>query len=168
MRLRSLFLIAVLAFAVGCGGEGVEYAEAPEAARPAIKLEVEAPEPLPMPEYREPASETDWESRVNNKDREVIELLNIIYPVAAYITEGFNQYGDRFSATVEDEWEDTQVQLTRAMTLYEDCKSRRGAGTLDKQLFLDLEEVWQLLVKTGVAGVRTQSMVDSELRRIAG
>jgi hypothetical protein len=42
------------------------------------------------------------------------------------------------------------------------------AGDFDKQLFLDLEETWQLLVKTGVAGVRTKSMVDSELARLKG
>jgi len=41
-----------------------------------------------------------------------------------------------------------------------------AAGNTDKQLFLDLEEVWQLLVKTGVAGVRTKSMVDAELKRM--
>ena len=27
-----------------------------------------------------------------------------------------------------------------------------------------MEEVWQLLVKTGVAGVRTKSMVDAEVK----
>ena len=32
----------------------------------------------------------------------------------------------------------------------------------------NLEEVWQLLVKTGVAGVRTKSMVDSELAKLKG
>ena len=53
--------------------------------------------------------------------------------------------------------------MTAATTLYEDCKKRRAEGAIDRQLFLDLEEVWQLLVKTGVAGVRTKSMVDSEL-----
>jgi len=34
--------------------------------------------------------------------------------------------------------------------------------------FLDLEETWQILVKTGVSGVRTKSMVDDELRRAIG
>ena len=43
-----------------------------------------------------------------------------------------------------------------------------AAGQFDKQLFLDLEQVWQILVKTGVAGVRTKSMVDSEMARITG
>ena len=46
------------------------------------------------------------------------------------------------------------------------CKERKAAGTFDKQLFLDLEEVWQLLVKTGVAGTRAKAMVDAELQRM--
>ena len=94
--------------------------------------------------------------------------LNVINPVAAYITAGFDQYGDRFSDVLNEEWGDTQVQLTAALTLYESVKQRRDAGEFDKQLFLDMEEVWQLLVKTGVAGVRTKSMVDSESKRITG
>ena len=43
-----------------------------------------------------------------------------------------------------------------------------AAGEYDKRLFLDLEQVWQSLVKTGVAGVRTKSMVDSELAKLKG
>jgi len=93
-------------------------------------------------------------------------VLNVINPVAAYITAGFEQYGDRFSDTLQEEWGDTQAQLTAAPTLYESCKERRSAGQFDKQLFLDMEEVWQLLVKTGVAGVRTKSMIDSEVKKI--
>jgi hypothetical protein len=54
------------------------------------------------------------------------------------------------------------------MTLYDSCKERMAAGENDEALFLDLEEVWQLLVKTGVAGVRTKSMIDSELGRLKG
>ena len=81
---------------------------------------------------------------------------------------GFDQYGDRFSPTLHEEWEDTQAQLTAAMTLYDDCKKRREGGEIDKQLFLDMENVWQMLVKTGVAGVRAKSMVNSELARITG
>ena len=56
----------------------------------------------------------------------------------------------------------------QATTLYDSCKERMAAGDYDKQLFLDLEEVWQLLVKTGVAGVRTKSMIDSELAKLKG
>jgi hypothetical protein len=121
---------------------------------------------LEVPDPVEVASDTDWKSRCHNKDIEIIGVLNIINPVAAYITAGFEQYGDRFSETLKEEWADTQVQLTAALTLYESCKERRTAGQFDKQLFLDMEEVWQLLVKTGVAGVRTKSMVDSEAKKI--
>ncbi len=164
---QALVWIAALALVVSCAGPGgEEYAAAggaEEAAAPAAKVEFEAPEALALPEYKEPASEEDWASRLNNKDREIIEVLNVVNPVAAYITAGFEQHGEKFSDTLNEEWADTQVQLTAALTLYEDCKKRRGAGTLDKQLFLDMEEVWQLLVKTGVAGVRTKSMIESEL-----
>ncbi|MCP4659336.1 MAG: hypothetical protein GY856_28330 [bacterium] len=166
---RAVLLIVALAVLFGCARDSGEYAEAPaETAAPAIKLEVTEPEPLPLPEYQEPSSDEDWAAKVNNKDIEVIQTINIINPVAAYITVGFEQYGERFSPTLQEEWEDTQVQLGRATTLYADCKIRMAAGTFDKQLFLDLEEVWQLLVKTGVAGMRTKAMVDAELKAFAG
>lgn len=166
----KVLVVVALSFVVGCGGAGQEVAEGPaeQVAGPAIKLQVEAPEPMAVPEYVEPESERDWAARINNKDKEIVEVLNIINPVAAYITVGFDQYGDQFSQTLHEEWVDTQAQLTSAMTLYEDCKSRIAEGVADKDLFLDMENVWQLLVKTGVAGVRTKSMVDAELNGIAG
>jgi hypothetical protein len=156
-------LIFVLAIVLGCSGESEQYLEKVPASTAGITLDVQEPDPLPVPEPKTPSSETDWESKVHNKDIEIIQVLNIINPVAAYITEGFKQYGKDFSDFLQEEWEDTQVQLTKALTLYDDCKNRREAGNYDKKLFLDMEEVWQLLVKTGVAGVRTKSMVDSEL-----
>ena len=167
-----LLLIVAAGLLVGCGAVDQEGDQAPAAAEraagPPITLQVEEPEPLTAPEYQTPASEDDWAAKVNNKDIEIIQVLNIINPVAAYIIAGFDQYGDRFSPTLHEEWKDTQAQLTSATTLYEDCKARIEAGGFDKQLFLDMEGVWQMLVKTGVAGVRTKSMVDAELGKIAG
>lgn len=164
-RLAILSLMAALAFACAPAEQG---GEAEETAASGPQLDVTPPEPLEVPEPREVSSDTDWEARAHNKNREVIEVINIINPVAAYITKGFEEYGGKFSPTVNEEWEDTQHQLTAATTLYATCKERLAAGEYDKQLFLDLEEVWQLLVKTGVAGVRTKSMVDSELSRMTG
>ena len=164
MKLTMILAVALALF-IGCAGEGEDYADTESA--PAFALDVEAPEPLPMPERRTLESDTDWEGKVHNKDIEIIEVLNIINPVAAYITEGFKQYGDRFGEGLHEEWEDTQVHLTKALSLYDSCKKRREAGSFDKQLFLDMEEVWQLLVKTGVAGVRTKNMIDSELSAMA-
>lgn len=146
--------------------------EAPvEAAKPAKKaLEVvyEAPAALPVPEKQVAKADDDWPARINNKNREVVELINILNPVAGFLTAGFEQYGPKLSETLHEEWADTQVQLTKALTLYDGCKERMAAGTTDKQLYLDLEEVWQILVKTGVAGLRTKSMIDDELKRLAG
>jgi len=121
-----------------------------------------------VPERRPVASDTDWEAKVHNKNVEVIEVLNVINPVAAYITKAFELHGDKFSPTLNEEWADTKAQLTSATTLYEDCKKRVAAGQFDKKLFLDMEQTWQILVKTGVAGVRTKSMVDAELHRAIG
>ena len=168
MKTRWMLLL-VPALLIGCagGGETGEYAQEAPAAEQAL-INVEPPAPLEVPARKEVASDTDWEAKTHNKEVEVIEVINVINPVAAYITEGFNQYGDRFSPTLQEEWIDTQAQLTAAMTLYDSCKQRKAEGAYDKKLFLDLEEVWQLLVKTGVAGVRTKSMVDSELRSIKG
>ena len=163
--MRTL-LIGFLAICLlgGCGG--TEGSSAGESEAEAPLLTVVAPEPLAVPERVALSSEEDWEAKVHNKDIEIIEVLNVINPVAAYITEGFNQYADDFGEIVHEEWQDTQVQLTAALTLYDSCNERRAAGEFERQLFLDMEEVWQLLVKTGVAGIRTQSMVDSEIRRM--
>ena len=158
--------LAMLALA-GCSG-GTEETTYQDAAEPASLITVAAPEPVPVPEPKTVSSDTDWEAKAHNKEIEVLQVINIINPVAAYITAGFEQYGDKFSETLNEEWTDTQVQLTKALTLYEDCKVRKAEGKYDKQLFLDLEEVWQLLVKTGVAGVRTKQMVDAELQRALG
>jgi len=166
---KIAILILVPGLLIGCGGTSDETAyEAEEPAADAVLLEVEAPPALEVPEPREVTGEDDWEAKAHNKNIEVLGVINIINPVAAYIVEGFKQYGDSFSPTLHEEWEDTQVQLTAATTLYDSCKERMAAGDYDKQLFLDLEEVWQLLVKTGVAGVRTKSMIDGELTKLKG
>ncbi len=166
---KIAILILVPGLLIGCGGTSDETAyEAADPAAEAVLLEVEAPPALEVPEPREVTGEDDWEVKAHNKNIEVLGVIHIINPVAAYIVEGFKQYGDSFSPTLHEEWEDTQVQLTAATTLYDSCKERMAAGDYDKQLFLDLEEVWQLLVKTGVAGVRTKSMIDSELAKLKG
>jgi hypothetical protein len=163
-----LTVLAVAGLAIGCGGGGGEPAgpTASASAPERVLIQVDVPEPLVAPDPVEVSSENDWEAKSHNKDIEIIGVLNVINPVAAYITAGFEQYGDRFSPVLQEEWEDTQVQLAAALGLYESCKERRAAGEFDKQLFLDMEEVWQLLVKTGVAGVRTKSMVDAEVKKI--
>jgi hypothetical protein len=166
--MKRLAILALLpAFLVACAPaeEGQQAADAPKSG---IQLDVTPPEPVAVPEAKEVASDTDWEAKAHNKNIEVVQVMNIINPVAAYIVKGFEEYGDRFSPTLQEEWADTQVQLTAATTLYGDCQKRMEAGEYDKKLFLDLEEVWQLLVKTGVAGVRTKSMVDQELARFSG
>jgi hypothetical protein len=165
---KTVMLLALMALVIGCGGAAEEAVREAEVAEAAPLLEVEAPPALAAPEPREVSGDNDWAARTHNKNIEVIGVINVINPVAAYITEGFKQYGSSFSPTLHEEWEDTQAQLTQATTLYESCKQRMEAGEADKELFLDLEEVWQLLVKTGVAGVRTKSMVDSELAKLKG
>ena len=158
----------VVSLCLGCQlpTEGSEEAAAP--AKPAITLQVTPPAPMPVPELKPVASPEDWEARINNKNREVVELLNILNPVAAYLIEGFKQYGPKFNPTLQEEWQDTQEQLTRAQKLYGSCQPRMTSGEKTKELFLALEETWQILVKTGVAGLRTKSMMDAELARIAG
>ena len=164
--MKRLAILALMpAFLFACG-PAEEADEAGEALQSGIQLDVTPPEALEVPELRELASDEDWEAKAHNKNKEVIEIINIINPIAAYIVKGFEEYGESFSPTLTEEWEDTQVQLTAATTLWDSCKERMAAADYDKKLFLDLEEVWQLLVKTGVAGVRTKSMVDSELSRM--
>jgi len=167
MKKFWIVLIAT-ALTIGCSGGGAPEEATEPAPAPRALIHVQAPEPLELPELLPVSSPTDWEARVHNKDREIIEVLNILNPVAAYITEGFKQYGTRFSDTLHDEWLDTQKQLTEGLALYEKAKQRRAGGTYDKQLFLDMEQCWQILVKTGVSGVRAKTMVDDELRRMTG
>jgi len=151
--------------AVACGQQAGEPAvETAAADKPLV--EFEAPAPMPVPERMEPSSDEDWAAIVNNKEIEVIQVINIINPVAAFITAGFEQYGTRFGPHLQEEWEDTQAQLGKALTLYGSCKERKQANQYDKKLFLDLEETWQLLVKTGVAGVRTKQMVEAEVKKL--
>ena len=168
--MKRLAILALLpAFLIACGGPTDEGGEqAAEAPKSGIQLDVTPPAALEVPEPKDVSSDTDWEAKAHNKNIEVVQVINIINPVAAYITKGFEEYGDKFSPTLQEEWTDTQEQLTAATTLYGSCQKRMEASEYDKQLFLDLEEVWQLLVKTGVAGVRTKSMVDAELARISG
>jgi hypothetical protein len=163
--------IPLLVFSIcllGC--EAKEEAGPPPAAEAQVSgatVEFTQPDAMAIPEYIEPTTETDWKARVNNKEIEIIQVLNIINPVAAYLTAGFDQYGDRIAdPTVHEEWGDTQVQLTQALGIYNKCKEAKAAGSYSKQLFLDMEEAWQMLVKTGVAGVRTKSMLDSELKKL--
>jgi hypothetical protein len=164
--MKRLAILALLpAFLVACAP--AEEGQQAAAAGPGIQLDVTPPEPLAVPEKKDPTSDEDWEAKAHNKNIEVVETINAINPIAAYITKGFEEYGDRFSPTVQEEWADTQVQLTAATTLYGDCQKRMEARDNNKQLFLDLEEVWQLLVKTAVAGVRTKQMVDAELARFS-
>ena len=164
--MRVLLTVICVAGLLGCGGGGEatssESADAPER----VLIKVDAPAALEIPARVVLTSDTDWEGKAHNKDIEIIEVLNVINPVAAYITAGFDQYGERFSDVLSEEWVVTQVQLTAALTLYESCKQRRADGAYDRQLFFDMEEVWQLLVKTGVAGVRTKTMIDSEVKRL--
>jgi len=165
---RLLVILILTALLVGCTGEGSDSEQQTAESKPAIKLNVTAPDPIPVPEVKAVSSDTDWEAKVHNKEIEVIQVINILNPVAAYLTEGFKQYGNRFSPTLQEEWLDTQDQLTQALGIYGDCKNRKDAGKFNKQLFLDLEGSWQMLVKTGVAGLRAKSMMDDELAKIAG
>ncbi|MCP4898141.1 MAG: hypothetical protein GY906_14305 [bacterium] len=165
---RSIILLLVPCVLLGCGGGPPADSGSASQADEQPLLVVDTPEPLEIPARREITANDDWEAKAHNKEIEVLEVINVINPVAAYITEGFKLHGDSFSETLHEEWVDTQEQLGRAMTLYDSCKERKANGQYDKQLFLDLEEVWQHLVKTGVAGVRAKNMVDSELGRLKG
>jgi len=163
---KLLALCTIITIFIGCGGSGEsDLVEAPAATGAQVKFE--APKPLEVPEPKEPTSDEDWQALAHNKDIEVIQVLNIINPVAAYLTAGFEQYGEQIdNRTLHEEWADTGQQLTQALTLYKDCKKRMEAKQFNKQLFLDLENSWQILVKTGVAGIRTKQMLDAELAKL--
>ena len=163
-KLVPLF-IAVCAFFNCGGGDTGPAKDAPSSA--GAKVNFTKPDPLSVPESKTPKNDSDWEALVNNKEIEVIQVLNIINPIAVFITAGFEQYGARINnQTVHEEWEDTQAQLGQALSLYDSCKDRKKSGQFNKKLFLDMENTWQILVKTGVAGVRTKQMLDAELVKL--
>jgi hypothetical protein len=165
-KLIPIFI--TLLFIIGCNGGGDSApAESSQETTVGATVEFTAPAPLAIPEYTTPKSDDDWKARVNNKNIEIIQVINIINPVAVFLTAGFEQYGDKIkNPTLHEEWADTQVQLTKALTLYDSCKKRTEAEKINKKLFLDHEDVWQLLVKTGVAGIRTKTMLDAELQKL--
>ena len=160
--------ILCLVYLCACGGGGdMNSAPPTDEASSGVSVQFTAPEAVPVPEYMAAKSDEDWKAKINNKDIEIIQVINIINPVAAYLTAGFKQYGSQIkNPTLHEEWTDTQEQLTKALTLYESCKERKKKNVFDKKLFLDMEDTWQLLVKTGVAGIRTKSMLDAELQKI--
>jgi hypothetical protein len=166
MKKQISFFICIL-YLLGCGGTEETTTTTVEDQSSGVTVSFETPKSMEEPTYIDPKSDEDWAAKVNNKEKEVIQVLNIINPVAVYLTAGFEQYGTRIkNTTVHEEWKDTQEQLTKALTLYDDCKKRKEQGKFDKKLFLDMEETWQILVKTGVAGVRTKSMLDAELQKL--
>jgi len=166
MKIFIPLLIALL-YLAGCGETEESSSGNSGGQVSGLTVKFETPEPMAEPAYITPESDEDWKAKVNNKEIEIIQVLNIVNPVAVYITAGFEQYGQRIkSQTVHEEWTDTQAQLTQALELYDSCKKRKEQGKFDKKLFLDMEGTWQLLVKTGVAGVRTKSMLDAELQKL--
>jgi len=165
---KIILLLFALIFLFGCESrDETTTSETPESTVGVI-VEYTEPEALEVPETKTPSSDEDWEAMVHNKNIEIIQVLNIINPVAAYLTAGFEQYGEGIdNETVHGEWEDTQVQLGKALDLYNACNAKIEKGEFNKKLFLDMEGVWQLLVKTGVAGIRTKQMLDAELKTLS-
>ncbi len=164
MKIMLPLLLAIF-FIFGCESKDKTTTSESQGITGGAKVVYNEPEPQEVPEPKTPSSDEDWEAKVHNKNIEIIQVLNIINPVAAYLIAGFEQYGAQIdNPTVHGDWEDTQVQLGKALELYDACNAKIEKGQYSKQLFLDMEGVWQLLVKTGVAGVRTKQMLDAELK----
>ncbi len=167
MWYQQILLTGLLAAIViaGCSADQETTSDAPEQSQSRLVVKYDTPAPMEVSARTEPQSDEDWKAIANNKNAEIVELLNIINPIAAYITAAFEQHGSIFAEVTHEEWEDTRAQLTNASTIYGDCQKRMESGAFDKQLFLDLEEAWQVFVKVGVAGLRTKTMVEADLAR---
>jgi len=99
---KFAILVLIPGLLLGCGGtsDEADY-EAEAAAAAPVLLEVDPPAPIEVPERRDVTADDDWAARVHNKNIEVLEVMNIINPIAAYIVVGFEKYGDRFSETLQ-------------------------------------------------------------------
>ena len=79
--------LAILAFLpvvlIGCGGPAEDGGGQAEAPKSGIQLDVTPPAALDVPEPVEVSSDTDWEAKAHNKNIEVVQVINIINPVAA-------------------------------------------------------------------------------------
>ena len=127
-KLIPFLVILIFLFACGNGEESAPV-DTTQAKPTGAIVTYDVPEAIVVPEAKTPKSDTDWETIVHNKEIEVIQLINILNPVAAYLTAGFKQYGDKIkNQTAHEEWTDTQEQLTEALTLYGSCKERKKAG----------------------------------------
>jgi len=85
----TVFMVGVTMLLLGgCSGESEEPAAQAAAAQP-VYITVEAPEPIPIPAPQTVTSDSDWAAKAHNKEIEVIEVINIINPIAVYITKGF-------------------------------------------------------------------------------
>jgi hypothetical protein len=168
MRYVLIAAIGFFAFLIfGCSQQESSQKTDQAESKSGVQVSYKIPDPMSVPERITPESENDWDAKVSNKNAEIVEVLNILNPVAAYLTAAFEQYGDRLSEVTLDEWDDTVAQLTRANEIYEKAKVKMEQKKFDKSLFLQLEEAWQIYVKVGVAGVRTKTMVDSELEKMS-
>ena len=166
LKIISIGAIIAIIFA-GCSQQESAQQTEQSTSKSAAQVSYSAPEPMLVPDRVTPKTESDWPAKVNNKNAEIVEVLNILNPVAAYLTAAFEQYGGKLSQGAHDEWDDTVAQLTRANGIYETAKKKMEQKKFDKSLFLQLEEAWQIYVKVGVAGVRTKTMVDDELGKMS-
>ncbi len=103
----------------------------------------------------------DWNARCDAKVAEIEGVIEILGPVVTYLTEAFEK--NTFTETTTEEWGDAVTQFTLANKYYDQAKGWMKDGKFNKRTYLKLEESWQYYVKTGVAGLRTKSMVDAEL-----
>ncbi len=164
-KVLLLLITCFLLFSCQQGGDDAQPAESDQPK--GLTVEFETPDVLAVPDAKPVSSEDDWEAKVHNKNIEIVQVLNILNPVAAYLTAGFKQHGEKINKPyIHEEWEDTQAQLGAALGQYKSCQERIDKKEFNKKLFLDLEGTWQILVKTGVAGVRTKQMLDEELAKL--
>ena len=104
-------------------------------------------------------SETDWDAKITKKQAEIEDLIKILNPVVAAVTEALE--AGRTNEIIEEDWADAVHQLTTANDMYSASKERIEKGERTKLLFLNMENAWQYYVKAGVAGVRAKAMIDA-------
>ncbi len=94
----------------------------------------------------------DWKTKAEAKHKTAIETKGVIESVFAEVTKGPK------NKMIEGEIKDAVYWKVKADTLLVKCEKKMEKSEYTKKLVYDLDNVWQMYVKTATVGLRIKSM----------